>query len=421
MENYLTKKNIVIAVVVLVLVIGALVYFGRKPSAEGGGGNLFSGLFPGGGEEPASPSVTPTPEATPTPEIAQAGPLPISAEDAKKLPIGALIKLTDGPVSSIFPGTPGIVKYHKNSVENLGHLFERKIDATNQENRLSNFTLPQILKVVWSGGAADGKRAVVFYNIGDELRKLLVDYTDPKTPKTNFLPNSVSDIVFSPDGKSMAFINDLPASPSQGGGDTRNIFTATADFKNQKKVMDNEIPDLELSWPAASILAVKTKSSYAAPGFLYTVSVSSGAFTKIAEGPGLDAVWNSDGSGMLYSTSDSGGRIQSLKFYDLKSGKTQDTGLRTIAEKCAFLKTQKNLAVCAASKNGNLSLKYPDDWWKGKIAFQDDFFSVDMAVGEAKGFSQTSLDVVMPKPAPDDSFLLFQDKTTGTLWSVKLK
>lgn len=424
MQNYLTKKNIIIAGVSLVIIIGVLVYFGKKPSMGGegddGGGGFFGGIFPGGGETPTPPAPPPSPTPTPepTPQTIQAGPLPLSSEESKKLPIGSLIKLTDGAVSSILPQAGGVVKYHKNIAENLGHLFERKADGTSDENRLSNFTLPQILKVVW---AFDAKRAVVFYSIGDELRKLLVDYSNPQTPKTNFLPNSISDVAFSPDGKSMAFINDLPASPSQGGGDTRNIFTATADFKNQKKVMDNEIPDLELMWLSAGALSIKTKSSFASTGFLYTVSVSSGVLAKIAEGLGLDAIWNSDGSGVLYSTVNSGGAIQSLKFYEIKSGITKDLGLRTIAEKCAFLKTQKNIALCAAPKNISSSLKYPDDWWKGKIAFQDDFFIVDLVKGEATGFSQTNLDAVMPKVLPDDSFLLFQDRTTGVLWSLKLK
>lgn len=414
MQNYLTKRNIIIVVVVLAVIVGVLVYFGRRPSTSTSGGSgegFFGGIFPGGGAE--SPTPTATNASTPTPEptqASQAGQLPISQDTAKNLPIGALMKLTDGAVSSILPQNGGIVKYHKNTAENLGHLFERKADGTSDEKRLSNFTIPQVLKVVW---ASDAKRAIVFYSLGEELRKLLMDYSNPQTPKTNFLPNSISDAVFSPNGASMAFINDL--------GDTRNIFTATADFKNQKKVMDNVIPDLELMWPSASILSIKTKSSYAIPGFLYSISVSSGALTKIAEGLGIDAVWNSDGSGVLYSYASAGGGMQSLKFYDIKSGKTQDLDLRTIAEKCAFLKTQKNLALCAAPKSINPSLKYPDDWWKGKFISQDDFFAVDVIKGTASGFSQTALDAVMPKVLPDDSFLIFQDRTTGEMWSLKLK
>lgn len=415
MQNYLTRKNIIIAVVALAVIVVVLVYFGRRPTISTGGdsrGGFFGGLFPGGGDEPPTPTITGAPTPTPAEptQASQAGPLPISQDAAKNLPIGSLIKLTDGAVSSILPQSGGIVKYHKNTAENLGHLFERKADGTSDEKRLSNFTIPQILKVVW---ASDAKRAIVFYSLGEELRKLLVDYSNPQTPKTNFLPNSISDAVFSPNGASMAFINDL--------GDTKNIFTATSDFKNQKKVMDNAIPDLELMWPTASTLSIKTKSSYAIPGFLYSVAVSSGVLTKIVEGFGIDAVWNTDGSGVLYSSANSGGGMQNLKFYDIKSGKTQDLGLRTIAEKCAFLKTQKNLALCSAPKSINSSLKYPDDWWKGKIVFQDDFFAVDVVKGTASGFSQTFLDVVMPKSLPDDSFLLFQDRTTGEMWSLKLK
>src|SRR3989338_10327861 len=98
------------------------------------------------------------------------------------------------------------------------------------------------------------------------------------TPKTAFLPDSISDVAFSPDAKSLAFINDL--------GDTRNIFTATSDFKNQKKILNNIVSDLEITWPGASLVAIKTRTSYASPGYLYAFTPTGANFTKVADGLG---------------------------------------------------------------------------------------------------------------------------------------
>ncbi|MDP2669144.1 MAG: hypothetical protein Q8P07_04900 [bacterium] len=84
---------------------------------------------------------------------------------------------------------------------------------------------------------------------------------------------------------------------------------------------------------------------------MYAFTSSGGNFTKVAEGLGLDAAWNKDGTGVVVSTVSGGGQIQPLKYIDIKS----------------------------------------------------------------------SADVIRPVILSDDSFIAFQDKTTGFLWSMKLK
>lgn len=414
MENFLTKRNIVIAGVAVVIVIAVLVFLGRKSGSEesGGGGGFLERLFPFGSESTGDSSKTPSSstlgvDGLQTPSVLSDAELPLTSEAAKNLPVGTLLRLSDSVVSSLAPRLQS-VRYHKNIPENLGHLFERKADGTSEEARISNFTIPQVLKVVW---APDAVRSVIFYKTGDQIRKILVDYASTSTPRTNFLPDSISDVVFSPDSKSLAFLNDLDA--------TQNLFVATSDFKNPRKVLDNNVRGLEIAWPSANTIALKTKSSYLATGFLYAVDVKTGGLTKIADGLGLDAVWNSDSSGALYSSVNSAGKLLPLKFIDLKSQKITEIPLNTIAEKCVFLKTLKQVAYCAAPQNP--SLKLPDEWWKGKISFIDAFAAIDTEKGEAASFIATSLDATNPKLLPDESFLMFQDKSTGNLWSIKLK
>ena len=409
MENLLTKRNIIIVGVVIVLVLGVLLYFGSKsgnPPAGGGGflGTIFPsvGGLPGGINQGQAPGVE---------QITGPTELPLSGAEAKALLVGTLIRLSNDNISSIAPVGTTSARYNKNIPENLGHLFERRADGASEEKRISNFTIPQVLRVVW---AADGKRAVIFYNLDSQIRKLLVDYSTT-TPKTNFLPDAVSGVAFSPDSKSLAFISDT--------SDTQNIFTATSDFKNQRKILDNDIPGLEISWPVANTIALKTKSSYAVRGFLYAVNAGGGAFSKIAEGLGLDAVWNKDGSGVLYSRSDANGNMLNIKFLDIKTGAEKEFAVKTIAEKCAFLNTLKNIAYCGAPRlsAGRVAEKQPDAWWQGKVSFQDNFVSLDTAAGQSSVFVPTPADITQPKLLLDDSFLLFRDKSSGNLWSLKLK
>jgi len=410
MENLLTKKNVIIAGVVIIILLGVLVWFGLKNGGEEGGGGLF-GLFPSAqpsGETPPG-SSKPGFEAAQKPGFLQpVGELPISPEAAKNLPIGTLIRLSDANIASLAPVGTTSARYHKNIPENLGHLFERRADGSNEETRIANFTIPQILRVVW---APDGKKAVIFYNLDSQIRKLLADYS-ATTTRTNFLPDTVSDVAFSPDSKSMAFINDL--------GDTQNIFVASSDFKNQKKVFDNNVHGFEISWPASDLISLKTKSSRALAGFLYALDPKTGSLNKIAEGRGLDAVWNSNGSGAIFSTASSRGDMLNLKFADIKTGEIKDLGVKTIAEKCVFLKTLKSVAYCGVPRAESRS-GLPDDWWKGKVSFADDFVAVDTTIAQTLFFVPTQLDITSPTSLANDSYLLFRDKSSGNLWSLKLK
>ena len=282
-------------------------------------------------------------------------------------------------------------------------MFERQTDGSNEEKRVSNFTVPQILKVVWS---SDAKKAIIFYNLNSEIKKILVDYTE-STPKTNFLSETVSDAVFSPDSKSIVFINDLE--------DTRNVFIANSSFSNQRKILDNTLPNLEISWPSANLIALKTKSSYAIPGFLYTISASGGNFSKVVESLGLDTIWNKDGSGLVYTDSD-----LNLFYLDVKTGANKSLGLKTIAEKCVFSKTKTNVVYCAIPKIIN-DANYPDEWWQGKISFEDNIIAVDTKTLDLVLYAETLSDIVNPVLLENDSYVLFKDRNTGELWSLKLK
>lgn len=409
--NYFSVKNIIIVSTVLLLIGGAAYYFLFATTDTGGGsGNFISDFFPSSEDKPgATPEPTATPQAPGAGNIETPENLPLGTSEAAKLPVGTLLRLVDEPISSVIPTASGSVKYHKNIPDALGHLFEIKADGSAEEKKLSNYTVPQILKVVWSTNAT---KAVIFYNVGGTVRKVLADYTSSTTPKTAFFADSISDVAFSPDGKSIAFINDL--------GDTRNIFTATADNKNPKKIVDNNIPDLEISWPSVGNIALKTRSSYASIGYLYTVGIASGSFVKIAEGFGLDAVWNSDGSGVLISTVTGGGQMQPLKYFETKAQITKEFQVNTIAEKCVFLKTDKKTAFCGVPKSVDQS-RYPDAWWQGRVSFNDNFVSLNLTDGSNTVFVPSPLDVNKPVILANDSYLIFQDKNTGALWSLKLK
>ena len=123
MENLLTKRNVIIAGAVIIILLGVLVWFGLKNGAEEGGG--FLGIFPSGSETPPS-GEKPGFFADSKPgfkEKSGNGELPLTLEAAQNLPIGTLIRLSDANIASLAPIGTTSARYHKNIPENLGHLF----------------------------------------------------------------------------------------------------------------------------------------------------------------------------------------------------------------------------------------------------------------------------------------------------------
>lgn len=397
MQN-ITKK-IIVAVVVVIVIVGILIFFFGRRTTKTGEPTFLGKLFPESAPAIQQPQQQIPKEALISTEIQEPS---LSTEKAQSLPVGSLIRLSKDAVSSIAV-TGTTTRYHKNIAENPGHLFERQADGSDSEKRISNFTVPQILKVVWSN---DAKKAVIFYALNEEIRKILVDYSE-STPKTNFLPDSVSAVAFSPDSKSMTFINSLD--------ETHNIFTVNSDFGNQKKILDNNVPNLEISWPVQNLIALKTKSSFALLGFLYTINSSGRNFTKVVESLGIDSVWNKDGSGLIYTNSN-----LDLFYLNTKTRTNKSLGFKTVAEKCIFSKTKNNIVYCAIPKIIN-EANYPDEWWQGKIFFEDNIIAIDTETLDLVLFAETLSDVVNLVLSENETHLLFKDKNTEELWSLKLR
>ena len=391
-------KIIIIGVLLTLGIGGLILYFVSNRGGEGE--NIIDRIFPTAMETPGFVPTVALPKAQPTPGATEV----LGTIAARSLEQGALFLLSADPVSSLaVVGTT--TRYHKNIPENLGHLFERKADGSDSEIRVSNFTIPQVQKVVWSH---DAKRAVLFYNLDETIRKILVEYAGTSTPKTNFLPDTVEDVAFSPDSRSLAYVDEKDGSA--------NIFIAAADFRNPRKIFDNTIPRLGISWPTASLLSLETKSAATIAGFTYTLNAQSGELRKMVEGMGLTAILNSDGSGALYSS----GKELALSYLDIKSSSISNLGIKAPAQKCVFSVSAKNIAYCAVPKNLSKAA-YPDAWWQGKVIFDDTIIMIDTATKEKKTIKDFGGDATHLTLAQNDSYLLFIDKTTGALWSLKLK
>lgn len=401
------KNKIIIAVVGLVVLLALLIYFFglRTEEPEGEPRGFFGGLFP----KPAEVISEPPKQEVPPIHIEDIATILTPGQDTATIPRWTLLALGDDPIRSLGVNKDA-VRYHKNTPENLGHLFERKKETLGDEERISNLLMQQVEKIKWS---PDGNTALVSYRDGElNIRSFLVFYKGTTTPKTRFIEDDITELAFSPDSKSIAYILK--------NKDAYDVFVASLTLQNPRRVFSNNIPSFELSWPKANTLALKTKSSYEIESFLYSIPAAGGILNKIFGGRGIDAVWNSAGTQIVLSRVNTDGRPLALILLDVSSGEQTPLPFATFAEKCVFGKGNPQMLYCGVPKFIPAG-HFPDEWWQGKAALQDTVAVYDLREEKQLASINTLSDVVSPIIFDDDSYLFFQDKNTDRLWAVKLK
>jgi hypothetical protein len=126
MQN--NKKILIISVVIVLVILAVLVFFFGRKTTENGEPTFLGKLFPESEPAPSGNKLG-FEEKKPSLEelgVKEAG---LTQTEAKDLPAGTLIRLSGDAVSSIASlGTT--TRYHKNIVENPGHLFERQADGS---------------------------------------------------------------------------------------------------------------------------------------------------------------------------------------------------------------------------------------------------------------------------------------------------
>lgn len=178
-----------------------------------------------------------------------------------------------------------------------------------------------------------------------------------------------------------------------------------------------------VSWPETNTIALITKPSELAYGFLYFLDTTKGTTKRIlSDLPGLTAIVSPDARFVVYSTSPS----LSMNVLDLKGGKYNGKiSFHTIAEKCTWVE-KKSFIYCAVPSSlpgGN----YPDDWYTGEVSFNDDIWSYNIETGESKIIYDSKgvrngnpVDVTNLTPSQDQKTLYFINKIDGKLWALDL-
>lgn len=387
MQNIFTTRNLFIAVAALLLVGGGLVWYLTLPKGADeerkSVGEFFSGLFPGGGESQLTEE-----EQRRLEEAEREGILPPETQAQR----GESFKVVPEAVSGATI-VKGKIRYIEKS---SGHVFEMDLDGGNKQ-RISNTTIPGIFEVAWSG---TGSRAILKYLSGEKLNILSANFTGSST-QGSFLSPDIKDALFSPKGDRIAYVIETQ--------DETLVITAAPDNKNQTVRFRSLHSSWKILWPEDNNIYLLTAPSAYLDGFLYKINLASGSFTKIL-GPKPGLLASSNSTNVFISEADPNNKtiISSL-------------AIKTLPEKCAWSKKSKDIIFCGVPSSLPAGI-YPDDWYKGKVSFDDAILKINLNGGSASSvLIPENADVINPVLSEDETILFFINKKDGTLWRVKLE
>lgn len=310
-----------------------------------------------------------------------------------------------------------------------GLLYQIPLNKNEDKLKVTATSIPRVKQAFFD---STGSRVVMRYLKDDLIETYLVNLTFPKMPdnltkeekakfdKTasvqgEFLPENIKTISLSNDEKSLFYMN-----PVSGGvaGITYNFAT-----KAKKQIFETPLTEWMANWGSDSKIDLTTKASGLVDGFSYLLDAKTGSFVKdVGSKKGLTTLLSPDGKKLLYSEY-SNNQI-STSVVDLVSNKVTSISPATLPEKCVWTKDSKKI-YCAAAIKG-VAFLYPDDWYKGKISFDDSLWVIDTndmtgnIIYDFTAKSGQHIDAINLQLNSNENYLGFINKKDGILWGFDL-
>lgn len=428
----MTRKLIMFITVFLLIVVGfAYWYFmfhgpGAKVAAPSNqspnGFTPFGRILPSG-------SATTT-KGTAGGQNSSTGPFTVGESRG---PIPSLRLLSSTPVGGYAASTSATTTTVVRWVDRgRGNVYELPLNSTAPVT-LSNTLLPRIYESAWNKnltafiGSMLPDSEEVPTTVYAELRVQAVAGAASTSPNqvapapyvlrgSNF-PSNVAAYAVSPKGDRVFLFR---IENGLGVGYVMN-FNGTG----MTRIFTTPITQVNVEWPEASTLAISTKGAAGTAGFLYFVNPKTGVWKKIL-GPfyGLSARVSRDATHVVYSYSD-GGQSVITSIYNVKKGTDVDAVIRTLADKCVWGNFYPDLVYCGVPAQP-VSATYPDDWYRGTVAFADKIWQVNAASGEVHLISSVVdqsdrvIDAFNLGLDAKDNYLFFMNKNDLSLWSLNL-
>ncbi len=310
-----------------------------------------------------------------------------------------------------------------------GIIFDKPLRKAEDIKKVTLANVPRVVEAFFND-AAD--KVVMRYLKDGIIETYLARLTWPKidpdmtaeekaaVPKTatmdgEFLPQGILAIAPARDGKSMFYMN-----PISGGvaGITYNFAT-----KAKKQIFETPLTEWIVDYSSSAKINLTLKASGLVDGYSYGLDTKTGAFVKnLGRVKGLTTLMSPDGKKLLYS--ESSGNSVSTFILDMATGKKTSISPSTLPEKCVW--TKDSMKIYCAAPVATVTALYPDDWYKGKISFDDALWEVDLPemtgniIYDFISKNNAHVDAVSLSLNANEDYLGFINKKDGVLWGFDL-
>ena len=395
------KKILIITFIIIILIAlgvwGYLMFFGSSEAPR------LDDFFGDSGQVPSEFDTTFVPD-----DSFDDGPQNVEIDQL-------LTQLTVRPVAgAVFLEREGrmLVRYAERGT---GHVYDINI-TSGVESRVSITTEPRTTNVVFapSGNRGvftveiDGLEEVAF--VGNIVRSDDGDGSLEEIP----LPQYAANFAFNEIGDTL-FYTTHSSSGMRGFSRDLNTSTSSASVPDVQ-LFSIPLRDATVLWDDDATY-VYPKPSADANGGLYEIGTSLRRIGSNGNGLMADA---SDGR-LVISTADD--RTITSYTFGTTSEKI-DLSVSAFPSKCDFSNVSTTTLWCAAPLSATGEL--PDEWYQGFISFEDLFWNVDLATGDAAlGFlfseeANVAIDAVDMLVNDDDTYAIFRNKNDQTLWLIDL-
>jgi hypothetical protein len=272
-----------------------------------------------------------------------------------------------------------------------------------EKSRLTNKTIPRIKGVAVAGN----KIVLKTLNEDGGLIFYLTQISSTSSPELSLkeLESNIIEIIASPDQKQ--FFKLLQLDNGVVG------YLTDLNLKNKTKVFESPLSEWVIDWPSLNFITTTSKPSSGISGSSYLIDTKTGkSRTLISNQPGLMVKAYSIDK-MLFSTNQNNKTSSFTKNKDVIT----NINLKTLADKCTW---DKNGIYATCAVPNSLTGTIPDDWYQGRISFNDSFWDISPTSGEVYSLFE-DLNKKSPKIdafnlKEDGNLIYFTNKLDGSLW-----
>lgn len=400
MTKKILKISAYILIILAVVLLGYYYTLSQSESVDGVKKPFFGNLFPFGNNNVVVeevPFATTPPDGTGEPQVS-------NFEQVVRL-------ISNEPVAgSVFVSSTtkrDVVRYIEKAT---GHIF----DVPTYESsiaRISNTTIPQIYETKFTeNGAGFIAQYIKSDDVVETMYGKISGVGSDRLVTGTILSRNITSVAVSPDGKNI-FTLEKVQNGSEG-------YFSLANGTGRKLVWSSPLREFIPQFIGATHVGLQSKPYVSAQGVLFDVNtVTAGKSVLIGNQLNLTTLPNPRQNHILYSNG--------VTLFDLNTTNNVSNELspNTFPEKCVWAQT-KLFVYCAVPRNV-LAPSSLYAWYKGEISFSDDIWEYDIVANTARrvvdleNLAGRSIDVSTISINQADTLLLIQNKTDGSLWTVK--